>query len=93
MYPTTKELFESFLDHGPEGKLELIEGRLIVGNSIVGSCLLLRQILQRWKADTAIAFALVETWINALRIGFNLSCSVEGHEMYRPSSVPGLSFQ
>jgi Uma2 family endonuclease len=77
LYPTTKELFESFLDHGPQGKLELIEGRLIVGNTIVGSRLLLRQILQGWRADAAIVFAPVETWINALRIGFNLSCATE----------------
>jgi hypothetical protein len=46
MYPTTEELFESFSRHKPEGKLELIESRLIVRNTIVGSRLLLRQILQ-----------------------------------------------
>ena len=67
MYPTTKELFESFSHCRPAGKLELIEGRLIVGNTIVGSRLLLCQILQGWTADAAIAFAPIETWIEALK--------------------------
>ena len=57
MYPTTEELFESFSRHRPESKLELIEGRLIVGNTIVGSRLLPQQILQGWKAEAAIALA------------------------------------
>jgi hypothetical protein len=57
LYPTTSELFESFSNHRPEGKLELVESQLIVGNTIAGSRLLLRQILQGWKADAAIAFA------------------------------------
>lgn len=78
MYPTTEELFESFSRHRPEGKLELIEGRLIVGNTIDGSRLLLRQILQGWKADAAIAFAPVDQWIEALQVGYHLPCSVEG---------------
>lgn len=78
MYPTTQELFESFSQHSPEGKLELIECRLIVGNTIDGSRLLLRQILQGWKADAAIAFAPVESRVEALRVGFNLSCLMEG---------------
>ena len=57
LYPTTEELFESFSRHRPESKLELIEGRLIVGNTIVGSRLLPQQILQGWKAEAAIALA------------------------------------
>lgn len=83
MYPTTEELFESFSRHRPEGKLELIEGCLIVGNTIVGSRLLLRQILQSWKADAAIAFAPIKTWIEAIQIGYNLPCSVEGADVSR----------
>ena len=49
-YPTTSELFDDFLDFGAEAKLELIDSRLIVGNSIVGSRLLLRHLLQGWGA-------------------------------------------
>ena len=81
MYPTTAELFESFSRHRPESKLELIEGRLIVGNTIVGSRLLLQQILQGWKAEAAISLAPVELWIEALKIGFALSCSTDGHDI------------
>ncbi len=80
MYPTIEELFESFSRHRPEGKLELIDGRLIVGNTIVGSRLLLRQILQGWKADAAIAFAPIEKWIEALQVGYHLSCSIAGQD-------------
>lgn len=104
MYPTTEELFESFSHHRPEGKLELIgfaaarqpyrcaiEGRLIVGNTIVGSRLLLRQILQGWRADAAIsasrnsegtAFASMEGWIEALRVSYNLPCLEEGQNIF-----------
>jgi hypothetical protein len=46
-------LFDNWINHNPEGKLKLIEGQLIVGNSLVGSWLLLRQILQGWRADAA----------------------------------------
>lgn len=62
-----------FTEHHPEGKLELIDGCLIVGNSLVSSRLLLRQILQGWKADAAVALAPVEHWIEALKQGFKLS--------------------
>jgi len=73
MYPSTEELFQDFTEHHPEGKLELIEGSLIAGNSLIGSRLLLRQILQGWKADAAVALAPVELWIEALKLGFKLS--------------------
>ncbi|NJL40162.1 MAG: Uma2 family endonuclease [Leptolyngbyaceae cyanobacterium RM2_2_4] len=73
MYPSREELFHDFSEHHPEGKLELIDGKLIVGNSLVGSRLLLRQILQGWKADAAVALAPIEIWIEAIKAGFNLS--------------------
>ncbi|MBD2068664.1 Uma2 family endonuclease [Leptolyngbya sp. FACHB-671] len=78
MYLTAEELFESFSNHRPEGKLELVEGRLVVGNTIVGSRLLLRQVLQGWRADAAIALAPMNLWIEALQVGFNLPSSTEG---------------
>jgi hypothetical protein len=70
MYPTFKERFEDFCHHHPENKLELIDGQLIVGNSLVGSRLLLRQILQGWGADAAIALAPIDTWLAALAAGY-----------------------
>ncbi|XHX76393.1 MAG: hypothetical protein RBJ76_18360 [Stenomitos frigidus ULC029] len=67
MYPTTEALFESFSHRRPEGKLELIEGLLIIGNAIVGSRLLLQQILQGWRADAAIALAPIKIRIEAVK--------------------------
>ncbi|HEY9697868.1 MAG TPA: hypothetical protein V6D10_11435 [Trichocoleus sp.] len=69
--------------------MELVENRLTVGNTIVGSRLLLRRILQGWKADAAIALASTEMWIEALKIGFNLSCSNEESDVSDP---PDLMF-
>lgn len=69
-YPSTSELFESWRSDKPESKLELIDGRLIVGNSLMGSRLLLRQILQGWRAAAAIALAPTETWLAALAAGY-----------------------
>ncbi|ASC73983.1 hypothetical protein XM38_049570 [Halomicronema hongdechloris C2206] len=78
MYPTPMERFEDFTRHRPEGKLELIDGRLIVGNSLVGSRLLLRQILHGWKVDAAIALAPLDTWIQALAVGYDLTLPETG---------------
>ncbi|MGF1524009.1 MAG: Uma2 family endonuclease [Leptolyngbyaceae cyanobacterium] len=78
MYPTPKERFEDFVNHHPENKLELINGQLIVGNSLVGSRLLLRQILQGWGAEAAIALAPVETWLAALAAGYEWSLLAGG---------------
>lgn len=69
-YPSTSELFENWRNHKPESKLELIGGQLIVGNSLIGSKLLLQQILQGWKAAAAIALAPIETWLAALAAGY-----------------------
>lgn len=68
----TADLFHDFLDRGPESKLELIDSRLIVGNTIVGSRLLLRQILQGWGASAAVALAPLEQWVEALSQGFEI---------------------
>jgi Uma2 family endonuclease len=78
MYPTPKERFEDFCHHHPENKLELIDGQLIVGNSLVGSRLLLRQILQGWGADAAIALAPIDTWLAALAAGYGWRIPTDG---------------
>ena len=71
-YPTTRELFDDFCDYGAEGKLELIDSQLIVGNSIVGSRLLLRHILQGWGAGAAVALAPLDKWVEALAAAYAL---------------------
>jgi len=55
LYPPTSEVFDTWINNKPESKLELIDGQLVVGNSLIGSRLLLRQILQGWRADAAVA--------------------------------------
>jgi len=72
LYPPTSELFDNWLNCKTESKLELIDGKLVVGNSLVGSRLLLRQILQGWGAEAAIALAPIETWLSALAVGYEL---------------------
>jgi Uma2 family endonuclease len=73
LYPPTSELFDNWINNKPESKLELIDGQLVVGNSLVGSRLLLRQILQGWRADAAVALAPTETWLQALAAGYGLT--------------------
>ena len=67
----TSNLFNEFIDAGPEAKLELIESKLIVGNTLVGSRLLLKQILTGWGARAAIALAPRQQWLEALRLTYN----------------------
>ena len=73
LYPSKSDLFDNFLNGSPESKLELINSKLIVGNSLVGSRLLLRQILQGWGAEAAIALAPLETWLSALATEYGWS--------------------
>lgn len=49
---------EDFWDTMPESKLELIDGKLIVGNSLTASQLLVRKILEEWGAT--VVLSLVE---------------------------------
>ena len=67
------DLFDDFCYRGTEGKLELIDGKLIVGNTIVGSRLLLRQMLQGWEAEAAVALAPISLWIDALAASLELN--------------------
>lgn len=70
-------LFGDFCRRGTESKLELIDGKLIVGNSIVGSRLLLRQILQGWGAEAAVAIESpisLLTLFSLLCLNFNIFC-------------------
>ncbi len=78
LYPPTSELFDNWINNKPESKLELIDGQLIVGNSLIGSRLLLRQILQGRRAEAAIALAPTENWFQALAAGYGLTLPPTG---------------
>jgi Uma2 family endonuclease len=66
-------LYEEYCDRGAESKLELVDGKLIVGNSLIASRLLLRQILQGWGTSSAISLVNVELWIEALKAAYQIS--------------------
>ncbi|MEM1241546.1 MAG: Uma2 family endonuclease [Cyanobacteria bacterium P01_H01_bin.26] len=72
-YSTVSERLDAWLDFKPESKLELIDGQLIVGNSLMGSRLLLRQLLQGWSVGAAISLAPIEAWLDALAVAYQVS--------------------
>ena len=65
--------FEYWVEHSPERKIELVEGRLIVGNSLAGSRLLLDHILRGWRVDAGTALGSVDQWIAAFCTAFHMS--------------------
>jgi hypothetical protein len=67
-----QENFAYFDESRPEPKLELVDGRLLVGNGLTGSRLLLDHILRGWGTDAAVAFSTIEHWIDALCAAFRL---------------------
>ncbi len=60
------ENFNYWDNHSPERKMELVDGRLLVGNSLAGSRLLLDHILRGWSVDAAAALGSIEQWVAAL---------------------------
>src|SRR5438552_10731091 len=62
-----RENFDYYAAHCPEGKMELVDGRLIAGNCLDGSRLLLDHILRGWSLDAATALGSMDRWIAALR--------------------------
>ena len=63
----------SIWDKLPESKLELIDGRLIVGNSQAGSRYLLWAILQLLGPRAALALAPLDQWWAALATAYQAS--------------------
>jgi Uma2 family endonuclease len=61
--------FDKHIHEMPEPKLELIDGRLAVGND-AGNMQLLRHLLEGWGAEAALPMASVELWWKALYQGF-----------------------
>lgn len=65
------DVFDRFLAEGPESKLELIGGQLIVGNSLAGSRYLLNEILAGWGLRAALPLAPEHGWWEALTTAFH----------------------
>jgi len=66
----TLDLFEEYLRWQPRTKIELVDGQLIVGNTLSGSHLLFSQILRGWGAEAAVALAPESLWWQALTLAF-----------------------
>lgn len=61
--------FDRWIEEMPEPKLELLDGRLSVGNG-AGNQRLLHHLLEGWGAQAALPMAPVELWWQALHQGF-----------------------
>jgi Uma2 family endonuclease len=61
--------FDQYIREMPEPKLELLDGRLLVGNG-AGNMQLLRHLLDGWGAGAAVPMAPAELWRQALHQGF-----------------------
>ena len=68
---TEMDIEERRWQEAPEGKLELIGGRLIVGNSLAGSRYLLWSLLQDLGPHAALALAPLDRWWAALGRAFD----------------------
>lgn len=66
----SSSLFDEYIQWEPRTKLELIDGKLIVGKSLTHSRLLLSQILRGWGLDAAIALAPESLWWQAITVVF-----------------------
>ncbi len=58
----------------PEFRLELIDGKFWVGGLLDGSRWLLKEALIGWGLESAIAFAPLDQWWEALRLAYGVSC-------------------
>ncbi|MBW4694193.1 MAG: Uma2 family endonuclease [Lyngbya sp. HA4199-MV5] len=56
----------------PEFRLELVDGKFLVGGMLDGSRWLLKEALIGWGLESAIAFASLDLWWEALRLAHDL---------------------
>jgi Putative restriction endonuclease len=66
----TSELLEEYVMWHGRRKIELLNGQLIVGNSLSHSRLLFSQILRGWGAISAVSLAPESLWWEALTLVF-----------------------
>lgn len=59
----------------PEFRLELVDGKFLVGGTLAGSRWLLKEILSGWGLESAIAFAPLESWHETIRCAFDIDLS------------------
>ncbi|MCY7275797.1 MAG: Uma2 family endonuclease [Phormidesmis sp. CAN_BIN44] len=66
----SSDLFDEYIQWEPRTKIELIDGKVIIGKSSSHSRLLLSHILRGWGLEAAIALAPEQVWWQALSIAF-----------------------
>lgn len=59
---------DAFERASPEIRLELIDGKFLVGGSLFGSQWLLREIIAGWGKASCLGFAPLDMWYQALQI-------------------------
>ena len=63
-------LMDEYLAWSPGSRIELVDGQLVVGDSLTHSRLLLSQILRGWGVDAVVALAPELLWWEALSYTF-----------------------
>ena len=66
----SRDDIDRWIEEMPEPKLQLIDGRLVVGNGAAGNRRLLAHVLEGWGAEAALPLAPMEKWQQALRTAF-----------------------
>ena len=74
------ENFAYFEAHSPEPKIELVDGRLLVGNGLPGSRLLFDHLVRGWGVAAATAFGTIAQWIDALCAAYHLTRPAQTHD-------------
>lgn len=72
----------------PEFRLELVDGKFVVGGTLQGSRWLLKEALLGWGLESAIAFAPVEQWWEALCQAYDISCQSDDDWLTWAESLP-----
>lgn len=79
---------EQLLLRQPEFRLELINGKFVVGGTLDGSYWLLREAMQGWGLEAAIAFAPLDLWWSALRTAYEVPCQTPDDWLAWAESLP-----
>ncbi len=67
---STKDARQEYDESHPEWKIELIDGRLVIGNSLRGSRYILWELLHHYGPDAAFPMASEDLWWQALAKAF-----------------------
>ena len=86
-HDATSRVEQSYLRQ-PEFRLELINGKFVLGGTLDGSYWLLREAMRGWGLEAAIAFAPLELWWSALRTAYEVSCQTPDDWLIWAESLP-----